>query len=77
MAFTFLLVDHAEKLHEVPDEYLADALPLLKKIAIAHGAENYNVLQVRAVCIRSTTPSLTICDPGPGKNNGRIAHQVR
>jgi len=36
---------HAEKLHELPEEYLADALPILKKIAIAHGAENYNVLQ--------------------------------
>jgi len=36
---------HAEKLHELPDEYLADALPLAKKIAIAQGAENYNILQ--------------------------------
>ena len=39
--------DHAEKLHELPDEYLADALPIAKKIAIAQGAENYNLLQVR------------------------------
>ncbi|KAJ7858152.1 HIT-like domain-containing protein [Mycena olivaceomarginata] len=36
---------HAEKLHQLPDEYLADALPIAKKIAIAQGAENYNVLQ--------------------------------
>lgn len=43
-----LVVDHAEKLHELPDEYLADALPLAKKIAIAQGAENYNILQVGA-----------------------------
>ncbi|KII91029.1 hypothetical protein PLICRDRAFT_174364 [Plicaturopsis crispa FD-325 SS-3] len=36
---------HAEKLHDTPDEYLADALPIAKKIAIALGAENYNILQ--------------------------------
>ncbi|KAI9507172.1 HIT-like protein [Russula earlei] len=36
---------HAEKLHELPDEYLADALPVAKKIAIAQGSENYNLLQ--------------------------------
>ncbi len=40
-------IDHAEKLHELPDEYLADALPLAKKVALAIGAENYNILQVR------------------------------
>jgi len=39
--------DHAEKMHELPDEYLADALPIAKKIAIAQGVENYNILQVR------------------------------
>ncbi|KAF9019956.1 HIT-like protein [Hymenopellis radicata] len=36
---------HAEKLHMLPDEYLADALPIAKKIAIAQGVENYNILQ--------------------------------
>ncbi|KAJ1916782.1 Adenosine 5'-monophosphoramidase [Tieghemiomyces parasiticus] len=36
---------HAEKLHEVPDEYLADLLPVAKKIATALGSENYNILQ--------------------------------
>lgn len=39
--------DHAEKLHEVPDEYLQATLPVAKKLALAIGAENYNVLQVR------------------------------
>ena len=43
--------DHAEKLHEVSDEYLTEALQVAKKIALALGAENYNLLQVR-------TPSL-------------------
>ncbi|KAJ7268062.1 HIT-like protein [Mycena rebaudengoi] len=36
---------HAQKLHELPDEYLADAMPIAKRIAVALGAENYNVLQ--------------------------------
>ncbi|TBU25122.1 HIT-like protein [Dichomitus squalens] len=36
---------HAEKFHEVPDEYLGDVLPAAKKIALALGAENYNLLQ--------------------------------
>jgi len=36
---------HAPQMHELPDEYLADILPLAKKIALAQGSENYNVLQ--------------------------------
>ncbi|TFK97701.1 HIT-like protein [Pterulicium gracile] len=35
----------AVKMHELPDEYLADAMPIAKKIAIALGVENYNILQ--------------------------------
>jgi diadenosine tetraphosphate (Ap4A) HIT family hydrolase len=38
-------IDHSEKLDGVPDEYLADTLPLARKIAIALGTENYNILQ--------------------------------
>ncbi|AMD20101.1 HCL050Wp [Eremothecium sinecaudum] len=52
---------HGAKLHNLPDEYLADILPVTKKIAKAIGIDNdgpdgpgYNILQ----------------------NNGRIAHQV-
>ncbi|KAG2351988.1 HIT-like domain-containing protein [Suillus spraguei] len=37
--------DHAVKLHELPDEYLADVMPIAKKIATAQGLENYNILQ--------------------------------
>ncbi|KIK06213.1 hypothetical protein K443DRAFT_674502 [Laccaria amethystina LaAM-08-1] len=36
---------HAEKMHELPDEYLTDVLPIAKKIAIAQGVPNYNILQ--------------------------------
>lgn len=38
--------DHAEKMHQLPDEYLADALPIAKKIARAQGLDTYNILQV-------------------------------
>ncbi|KAI8806854.1 putative HNT1-adenosine 5'-monophosphoramidase [Cladochytrium replicatum] len=36
---------HAQFMHEVPDEHLADILPIAKKVATAIGAENYNILQ--------------------------------
>ncbi|KAH8108025.1 HIT-like domain-containing protein, partial [Cristinia sonorae] len=36
---------HAKTLLEMPDEYLADIGPVLKKVAAATGAEQYNVLQ--------------------------------
>jgi diadenosine tetraphosphate (Ap4A) HIT family hydrolase len=41
-----IIADHAAKMHELPDEYLADMMPLAKKVANAQGLENYNVLQV-------------------------------
>lgn len=43
--------DCAVKMHELPDEYLADAMPIAKKIAIALGVENYNILQVSTTLI--------------------------
>ncbi|TFK40495.1 HIT-like protein [Crucibulum laeve] len=36
---------HTEKMHELPDEYLTDVLPIAKKIALAQGVKNYNILQ--------------------------------
>ncbi|KAJ1303039.1 hypothetical protein OPQ81_011240 [Rhizoctonia solani] len=36
---------HGEKLHDIPDQYLADAIPVAKKIAIALGVTDYNILQ--------------------------------
>eukprot|EP01120_Amphizonella_sp_Union-15-10_P015574 TRINITY_DN8046_c0_g1_i1.p1 TRINITY_DN8046_c0_g1~~TRINITY_DN8046_c0_g1_i1.p1 ORF type:complete len:165 (+),score=31.07 TRINITY_DN8046_c0_g1_i1:61-555(+) len=36
---------HSEFLHEISDEALADILPVVKKIAIAIGSPNYNILQ--------------------------------
>lgn len=52
------VVDHAEKLHELPDEYLADMLPIAKKIAVAQGAENYNILQVGTAFPVNSSPPL-------------------
>jgi hypothetical protein len=51
------LVDHAEKLHQLPDEYLADVLPIAKKIAVAQGAENYNILQVSTAFLSTHPPT--------------------
>ncbi|KAF8516462.1 HIT-like protein, partial [Hysterangium stoloniferum] len=36
---------HGEKLHDIPDEYLTDAMPIAKKIAQALGCVDYNILQ--------------------------------
>ncbi|XJO78028.1 hypothetical protein BDV3_002528 [Batrachochytrium dendrobatidis] len=36
---------HAQFVHQVPDDTLAAIGPAIKKVALALGAENYNVLQ--------------------------------
>ncbi|PWN52655.1 putative HNT1-adenosine 5`-monophosphoramidase [Violaceomyces palustris] len=36
---------HGAKLHEIPDDYLAELLPVAKKLAIATGSDQYNILQ--------------------------------
>lgn len=38
---------HSERMDEVPDEYLSELLPLAKKVAIATGCKDYNIVQVR------------------------------
>jgi hypothetical protein len=37
--------EHAVKMHELSDESLVDLLPVAKKVALAVGSENYNILQ--------------------------------
>ena len=32
-------------MHQLPDRYLTDVLPIAKKVAVAQGFENYNLLQ--------------------------------
>lgn len=36
---------HAAKLHELPDEHLGRLLPVAKRLALASGADEYNILQ--------------------------------
>jgi diadenosine tetraphosphate (Ap4A) HIT family hydrolase len=36
---------HGSKLTDIPDEQLSEILPVVKKLASASGAENYNILQ--------------------------------
>lgn len=36
---------HGEKLTDIPDDALTEILPVVKKLVLATGAENYNVLQ--------------------------------
>lgn len=38
--------DHARTIGDLPDEFLSDVGPVLKKIAFATGVEQYNILQV-------------------------------
>lgn len=53
--FWFPFIDHAEFFHQVPDDILADMLPLAKKVALAIGLDEsqYNLLQVnRNLCVQ-------------------------
>lgn len=61
----------------MPDEYFADVLPAAKKIAIALGAENYNLLQVSggSPCLMLILSRFIRTHFTPLQNNGRIAHQ--
>ncbi|KNC76451.1 hypothetical protein SARC_11052, partial [Sphaeroforma arctica JP610] len=34
-----------ERLHDIPDNYLADLLPVAKRVAVASGVTDYNILQ--------------------------------
>ncbi|KAF5376815.1 hypothetical protein D9757_008901 [Collybiopsis confluens] len=64
---------HAAKLHELPDEYLADALPIAKKIALAQGVENYNVLQNNGALAHQVVPHVHFhVIPKPNETEGLI-----
>lgn len=55
-------------MHELPDDSLADILPVAKKVAIATGAAEYNVLQNNgrlAHQVRFTFQLLTTAGRGP------------
>lgn len=38
--------DHVEKFHDLPEDQMADILPVARKIALALGLVDYNLLQV-------------------------------
>ena len=47
------MLDHGWTLVDLPDEYLTDIGPVLKKVAHATGAEQYSILQVSRIAITS------------------------
>ncbi|KIK69874.1 hypothetical protein GYMLUDRAFT_67133 [Collybiopsis luxurians FD-317 M1] len=64
---------HSAKLHELPDEYLSDILPIAKKIALAQGAENYNVLQNNGALAHQVVPHVHFhVIPKPNEEEGLI-----
>ena len=64
---------HSERLDEVPDQYLADILPLAKKIALSTGHADYNLLQVRP-SVELIIPELALKQL-IAQNNGKKAFQ--
>lgn len=56
LLFTYWVLDHAEFMHQVPDDYLSEMMPIAKKIAAAGGYSQYNVLQVCKKLFMSMQP---------------------
>ncbi|RKP04648.1 putative HNT1-adenosine 5`-monophosphoramidase [Thamnocephalis sphaerospora] len=48
--------EHYQFFHEVDDASLADLLPVAKKVALAVGAENYNLLQNNGTLAHQVVP---------------------
>ncbi|KAL0090666.1 HIT-like domain-containing protein [Phycomyces blakesleeanus] len=66
---------HAEFLHQVPDEYLVDVMPLTKKIAIAAGLKEYNVLQNNGKLANQAVPHVHFhLIPKPNQTQGLSIH---
>jgi len=64
---------HAEKIHELPDQYTTDILPIAKKIAIAQDLENYNILQNNGRIAHQEVPHVhfhVIPKPSLGEEEG-------
>ncbi|KAI9566222.1 HIT-like protein [Boletus coccyginus] len=67
--------DHAVKMHELPDEYLADAITVAKKIAINQGLENYNILQNNGRVAYQTVDHVHFhVISKPDENSGLVVH---
>ncbi|KAI8875978.1 HIT-like protein [Backusella circina FSU 941] len=62
---------HAEFMHQLPDEYLADVMPIAKKIASAGGFEQYNVLQNNGKLANQAVPHVHFhIIPKPNQETG-------
>ncbi|CDS08241.1 hypothetical protein LRAMOSA02189 [Lichtheimia ramosa] len=66
---------HGEFFHQIPDDYLADILPLARKAAIASGLEEgqYNLLQNNGPMAHQVVPHVHFhIIPKPNKEQGLI-----
>ncbi|KAF6754571.1 HIT-like domain-containing protein [Ephemerocybe angulata] len=66
---------HGEKLHDLPDEHLVDILPIAKKIAIAQGLADYNVLQNNGAIAHQVVPHVhfhVIPKPSASNDEGLV-----
>ncbi|KAI7894896.1 HIT-like domain-containing protein [Mucor mucedo] len=62
---------HAEFMHQVPDDFLADVMPVAKKIAAAGGFAQYNVLQNNGKLANQAVPHVHFhIIPKPDKETG-------
>lgn len=68
---------HSEKLDEVPDQYLADLLPLAKRVALSTGHANYNLLQSNGqIAFQHIAHVHLHVIPKPDMNNGIIFREA-
>ncbi|RPB23727.1 HIT-like protein [Terfezia boudieri ATCC MYA-4762] len=64
---------HGEKLHDIPDDQLAELLPVAKNIAIACGAIDYNILQNNGKIAHQFVPHVSIpMIPKPNEEEGLV-----
>ncbi|KAI8982185.1 HIT-like domain-containing protein [Mycotypha africana] len=62
---------HAQFMHEVPEDFLSEILPLAKKIASAGGYPQYNVLQNNGKLANQAVPHVHFhIIPKPDKESG-------
>lgn len=68
--------DHSRTLTDpgLPDEFLADVGPIMKKIAVMNGEESYNVIQVCPSPSARAVRTLKL-NQRDNQNNGRTAGQ--
>ncbi|KAI5289934.1 Adenosine 5'-monophosphoramidase [Ascosphaera aggregata] len=64
---------HGEKLTDIPDDYLAELLPVAKKIALAVGLPDFNILQNNGEIAHQVVKHVHIhMIPKPNKEEGLI-----